>query len=132
MWSDLERFIQDDLVLADEDEEGLIGEENTVFIVAGVVYGPGPVEKVGPDEDIHVPPMFWKVVIIETDEDPFVLAFLFPHHRVKRGEIQHYLTSVNVIEQLTGLNFFRNLPESDQQEIEDLDTWETWVATFGE
>ncbi len=95
LWSDLERWIQDDLVL----EGG-----NEVWVYAGTVFGLGVPERVGPDEDIHVPPMFFKIVVLEDPdpdvEAPIVLAFLFPHQRVRHGEIEDFLVSIDVVEAL--------------------------------
>ena len=53
LWSHLERWIQPELVL-----EG--GTE--LWVYAGTVFGLGVPERVGPGGDIHVPPMFFKIV----------------------------------------------------------------------
>jgi hypothetical protein len=62
------------------------------------------------DADIHVPPMFFKIVVLEDPdpdvEVPIVLAFLFAHQRVRHGEIEDFLVSVDVVEALTGLECF--------------------------
>ncbi len=119
LWSHLERWIQDDLVL----EGG-----NKVWVYAGTVFGLGVPETVGPDEDIQVPPMFFKIVVLDDPdpdvETPVVLAFLFPHQRVRHGEIENFLVSVDVVEALTGLDFFMGVGEI----LEDRDTFENWVG----
>jgi endonuclease G len=86
-------------------------------------------ERVGPDEDVHVPPMFFKIVVLSDPdpdvETPVVLAFLFAHQRVRHGEIEDFLVSVDVVEALTGLDFFVGLEEGV---LEDRDTFENWVG----
>lgn len=80
--------------------------------------------------DIHVPPMFFKIVVLE-DPDPDVpvhLAFLFPHQRVRLGEIEDFLVTVDVIEALTGLDFLSGMDEGVEQVLEDRDTFENWVG----
>lgn len=120
LWFRLERWIQDELV----ENEGM-----EVWVFAGCVVGPGTHERVGPNTDITVPPMFYKVVIWEDAVDaetPTVLAFLFPHQRTSHGDIEDFLVSVDVIEALTGLDFFNTLDDEVETWLEDTDTWEFW------
>lgn len=121
MWFALERFVQDDLV---RDAGG------EVWVYAGTVFGLGTPERVGPDGDIHVPPMFFKIVVrIDPDVDaPHILAFLFPHHRLRHGGIEDYLVSVDVIEALTGLDFFTELADELEAVLEDADTFGNWLG----
>lgn len=117
LWYDLERWIQDNLVI----EEG-----NEVWVIAGCVFGIGEHEKVGPNKDIVVPPAFYKIVVVEDAESdiPFVLAYLFPHQRVRHGHLDAFLTSVDNIEALTGMDFFSELDEEAEEYLESTDTWE--------
>lgn len=118
IWRDLERYIQRKLV-----EE----QEKEVWVYAGTILGKGEMKKVGPDKDITVPPMFYKIVIRNDDQGkPKVLAFLLPHHRVAHGDIQDFLVSVDIIEALTGLDFFSDMDDDTEAELEAIDTWVNW------
>jgi endonuclease G, mitochondrial len=122
IWYRLERWIQDDLV-----RDG--GKE--VWVFAGCVFGRGTPEKVGPNGDIHVPPAFFKIVVSRRsnlEDELVVLAFLLPHHRKAHGDVQDFLVSVDVIEALTGLDFFHELDDKREHALEDVDTWENWEA----
>jgi len=123
LWFDLERWIQDDLV----KEDG-----KTVWIFAGTIFGPGTPEGVGPQNDIAVPPMFFKVMIEESFsvDQPHMLAFLFPHQRVRHGNIEDFLVSIDVLEGMTELDFFSQLDPIEQTELEDTDTWEYWKEFY--
>ena len=123
LWSKLERWIQDTLV-EDGDQEA--------WVFAGTVFGAGEPEKVGPDDDIHVPPMFYKIVVAEgfSTAEPKVLAFLFPHQRIGHGAIEDFTVSIDVIEAMTGLNFLSDLDDAQENDIEDTDTWEFWIEHF--
>jgi len=68
--------------------------------------------------------MFFKIVITETGGKPKVLAFLFPYQIKKHGEIQDYLISLNLIEAMTGLDFFPDLHSTEWEEGEPKSTWE--------
>lgn len=134
LWFELERKIQDEWVTE-------LGRE--VFVFAGCVVGPGEHEMVGPDNDILVPPMFFKIVILAPEQDgpleeneviddmPRVLAFLFPHQRIPHGDLEDYLVTVDVIEALTGLDFFNELADSVQAVLEDTDTIANWSLFEG-
>lgn len=86
LWWKLERWIQDELV-AKRDLD--------VWVIAGSIFGPGEIETIGPDDDISVPAMSYKIVILprENEGDPAgVLAFLFPHQRIVHGDIEDFLS----------------------------------------
>lgn len=118
IWRDLERYVQHTLV---EDQE------KDVWVIAGTVLGKGEMEKVGLNNDITVPPMFYKILIRNDNHGkPLVLAFLMPHHKEAHGDIEDYLVSVDIIEAMTGHDFFRELDEDQEKALEATDTWLNW------
>jgi len=58
-----------------------------------------------------------------------VLAFLLPHHREAHGDIEDFLVSVDIIEALTGLDFFSEMKDEIEKPLEAEDTWLNW-GTF--
>ncbi len=123
VWFNVETYIRTQLV----DEE-----KREVWVVAGCILGPKSMEKVGPKKDIEVPPAFFQIIALE-EEDldyPMVAAFLLPHHRERHGEIQDYMVSIDVIEALTGLDFFASLDDDVENWLEDADTFENWGTYF--
>jgi endonuclease G len=123
LWWRLERWVQDDLVRKQGKE---------VWVFAGCIFGSGEHEKVGKNNDIWVPPMFFKIVAMENPDIgvPIVLAFLFPHQRSAHGSIDNFLVTVDVIEALTGVDFFNELEDQTEKWLEDQDTWEVWKRRF--
>ena len=94
------------------------------------------IEGVGKDDSIAAPNLFYKMVIMESgnEDHPYVLAFLFPHYRqkndMKENDIFKYLVTVDYLEAITGLDFFGNIDESDQEEFEgriDLGSWQEYI-----
>ena len=73
--------------------------------------------------------MFYKIVVWDNPEivAPIILAFLFTHHRSAHGSIEDFLVTVDVIEALSGENFFSDLDDETEEWIEDQDTWEVWL-----
>ena len=122
LWYALETWVREEVVRKRGRE---------VWVFAGCIFGPGEHQKIGPRGDIWVPPMFYKIVIFqgEGERAPKVLAFLFPHqsvsHKHQRERIfPYFLVSVDVIEVLTGLDFFPQLEAA--AEFEAVDTWRNW------
>ncbi|MCH8151446.1 MAG: hypothetical protein IH830_03620 [Planctomycetes bacterium] len=62
-------------------------------------------------------------------QNPDVLAFLVPHIATVPGperRIETHLTSVDQIEELTGLDFLTNLPDHVQAQIESVVAAQPW------
>jgi len=123
LWWSLERWVQDELVKKQKKE---------IWVFAGCIFGPGEHEKVGPGNDIWVPAVFYKIVIMENTDTgvPTVLAFLFPHHRSAHGSIEDFLVNIDVIEAVAGVDFFSVLDDPTEGWLEDQDTWEVWKRSF--
>lgn len=118
IWGKLERYLQETIVRRQKKE---------IWVFAGTVRGKGEMEKAGPNNDITIPPMFFKIVIRNDKErNPLVLAFLLPHHKEPHGDIEDYLVSVDLIEAMTGLDFFRELEDEVEEELEKTDTQVNW------
>jgi endonuclease G len=112
LWYEAETYIRDTLLKA---------QQKDVWVFDGCIYGQGSYDTIG--SGVEVPPMFFKIVVTETAGKPKVLAFLFPHQIKKHGKIQDFLVSVNIIEAMTGLDFF---PDLNDEEMEQKSTWENW------
>ena len=120
LWYELERWIQDDLV----EEKQL-----EVWVIAGSIFGPGKVEKVGPHKDIHVSSMFYKILVQRPSSctrSVKALAFLFPHQRESHGEIEDFLVSIDIIESLSGFDFFTASNDGIDESFERQDTFLFW------
>jgi endonuclease G len=123
LWYTLEEWVRDTLVRNRGCE---------VWVTAGCIVGPGEHEVVGSDSNIVVPAMFYKIVVCEYESGPAVLAFLFPHQRVAHGKIENFLVTVDVIEALTGLDFFSAMEDEAEELLEDTDTWIFWEEITAE
>jgi len=125
LWYKLERWIQDVVVAANQRE---------VWVYAGgIVFDTEHTEGVGKNDSIVVPNLFYKIVITDSGNinQPYILAFLFPHFKskadVKETNIFKYLVTVDYIEAITGLDFFKNIDTSDQEVFEGQIEIEPWT-----
>ncbi|WP_028584364.1 DNA/RNA non-specific endonuclease [Desulfogranum mediterraneum] len=115
LWYKLETYVRETLLREQQQE---------VWVFAGCIFGSGSYDRIG--NGVSVPPMFYKLVITEQEQRPKILAFLFPHQIKKHGEIDNYLVSVNLIEAMTGLDFFPEIREPDWESVERISTYENW------
>lgn len=86
---------------------------NSIYIVTGPIYR-ATVEYIG--DGVPVPTMFFKIIYHEPSKR--VLAYLIPHQALEAEDLDKYLTSVNVIETVTGLDFFDILPDANEEMLE--------------
>lgn len=119
LWARLHQWIRDDLVARNQLE---------LSIISGVVFGHAPVERIGPNDDICVPPMFFVVISKKAEEgDEFkALAFLFPHQRSSSGDLADFLVTVDTIESLTNLDLFAELDDEAEQRLEQSPPASSW------
>ena len=82
---------------------------------------------------IAVPHALFKIVIKEkSDGSGFdVLAFLFPqkglgYYSSINHELRHYVTSVDTIEALTGLDFLTKLDDGTEEDLESVVHFDIW------
>ena len=82
------------------------------------------------ENDVAVPTAFFKIIVdMRNQQRPDVIAFLVRHIDTVPGperRVETYLTSINQIEELTGLDFLTNLPENVQEEIEREPAANSW------
>lgn len=108
-----------------------------VWIVAGPVFEPQPNSPrtwLGEPEKgempIGIPEALFKIVIRETEDPdrPEVLAFIYPQNVAKGAPYDHgpYITTVDAIEEKTGLDFLTVLPDAAEAEIEARKAEDLW------
>ena len=78
-------------------------------------------------EEVAVPEYFYKV-FVDWDEDPSkikAIAFIMPHEE-RNQPITDFVTTIDNVENLTGIDFFPELPDNVENDIEsriDLEAW---------
>lgn len=108
-----------------------------VWIVTGPVFLPDRERSwIGDPGEVPVaiPDAFYKVVVREGELNPHVLAFVIPMegdetHSRQTADVRPFLTSVDIIEALTGLDFLTSLPDSEEEFIEQRVFTELWSST---
>ncbi len=107
VWRELESY-----------ERDLIQEfgNKAVYIVAG---GLGSISTIG--HDVTIPETTWKVILIlDADGNPTqTLAANMPNDEsIKHTDWSDYIVTVDELEELTGYDFFEELPDDVEEELE--------------
>jgi endonuclease G len=85
-----------------------------VWVTTGPIYDSKEEEI---SSGVEIPDGFFKIIIDEDKGKLRVLSFLIPETASKQS-FDQFLTSVDQIEQLTGLDFFTELPDPDEEKLE--------------
>lgn len=95
---------------------------NLVVITGGVLEN--GLEEIG-EEDVDVPRAFYKIVIQIDGKAPKAVAFLMPAEESQKP-LQHFLVSIDSLEERTGINFFEHQPKAWQDKLESKVTSNGW------
>lgn len=94
-----------------------------VYIVCGPIFYNQNYKTIG-DNNVGVPDAFYKVVL-RIGKKPQALGFIYPndgtHHKMS-----YYVLSVDEVENRTGIDFFYNLPDDIENEIEANSNLSRW------
>lgn len=124
LWFALETKVRKDIV----------GAGKAIHIIAGTVFGGSEIRKVGPDADIHVPHMFYKILIAKAGVVPFLFV-----HTAKVGTkgcpldaaLESCIVTIGDIEAVTGLDFFAGLDDAVEARLEGGDGRAVWRVLLG-
>ena len=96
---------------------------NGVFVISGGVLK-GNMKTIG-SEKVSVPNQFYKVLIDNNSGKTKVLAFLLPHQNSNKP-LYEFVVSVDTIEQLTGIDFFKELEDTIENTLEASRDYKRW------
>lgn len=100
--------------------------DSALIIICGPVLTTRPSEFIG-ESRVAVPTGFFKVIAAPYANPPRAIGFLMPNGKVEGG-IQNAAVTVDSVEAVTGHNFFANLPDSIENEIESQCRFHYWSA----
>ena len=104
IWAELESWVRDQAEY-----------HSKIYVVTGPVFinNLGSIGK----NNVTIPGYFYKALLRFDGETAKSIGFLLPHIGAI-GEIEDYAIPVNAIETITGLDFFQELPSSNENRIE--------------
>ncbi|MBQ0062003.1 MAG: DNA/RNA non-specific endonuclease [Bacteroidales bacterium] len=100
-----------------------------IYIVAGPIFNSGKIRKIGANKKLCVPDAFYKVVLC-MNGTPKALGFIYNNENPEEHpSLDNHVVSVDEVEQITGIDFFYELPDSIEISIEkesDLKKWKVY------
>ncbi len=94
-----------------------------VYVVTGGVLE-NSLKTIG-SENVAVPNKFYKIVLDYNNGEPKVLAFLMPHENSNKP-LYSFVVSVDLVEELTGIDFFSELDDALETRIEASADYKNW------
>lgn len=95
-----------------------------IYVVSGPVLSRGILDKIGPNE-VSVPEEYYKVILDYTQPGLKGIGFIM-RNEIGTAPLMDYATSIDEIEEITGLNFFPQIPDEDEEKLEskyDVRAW---------
>lgn len=94
-----------------------------IYIVAGPILYKGVHETIGPNK-VTVPEAFFKVVLCMSGT-PKAIGFIYKNHPCNNPQ-SSYVNSIDQVERITGLDFFPNLPDDIEEQVEATANLSEW------
>lgn len=94
-----------------------------IYIITGGILKPN-LKTIG-TEKVAVPDYFYKIILDYHEPEIKAIAFLVPHEESEKGLYQ-FVTSIDTIEEMTGIDFFHKLPDSIENELEKTSSYINW------
>lgn len=99
---------------------------DNVWVTTGPIFSDKP-QYLKNNKQVQIPTAFYKLYAIETKPGQvYLLAFLVPQTVQGNEPLDAYLTTVDKVEELTGLDFFHELPDPQEQELESKVEAQVW------
>ena len=94
-----------------------------IYVITGSVLKDN-LKSIG-SEDVSVPEQYYKILYRNDSDGGKMVAFLMPHEKTNKS-IYDFITSVDKIEELTGTDFFYQLPDYIEDKLEAGKTSKGW------
>jgi len=94
-----------------------------IYIATGPIFYNENYQTIGRNK-VGVPDAFFKVVLC-MGKKPKSLGFIYPNEGTSHN-IQHYVTTVDKVEEITGMDFFYNLPDDIENAVESISNFNKW------
>ena len=98
--------------------------DSAIVIVAGPIYQSDDSKRIG-QTGVRVPDAFYKVMIAPYLPEPRGIGFIYPNMS-SPGNMRDYAMTIDEVEAITGIDFFFNLPDEIENDIESRTSFKEW------
>ncbi len=100
-----------------------VKKNGTHFVITGGVLQKG-LDEIG-DEDVDVPKFYYKIIAKGNADNLTMIGFLMPN-KPSSKPIEDFVVSIDNIEALTGVDFFQDLPDTQERTLENIINLKAW------
>ncbi len=111
-----------------ERELALKFNEYDTYVMTGPVYDYNSSVKLPEADEWHLlPTAYWKIILLVKDDEVLHAAFLLPQNAERNDDFLVYITTINNIESLTGLDFLWEMDDVIEELIES-ESNDIWIV----
>lgn len=100
--------------------------EGELYVITGPIYNDDTIiilTTIG-ENNVTVPPYFYKIIYSPSNNK--MIAFILPNTKIENNLI-HYIVTVDLIESKTDINFFYQLNDKIENELESIIDAKKWI-----
>jgi endonuclease G len=98
-------------------------QEDSLWVITGPVLTAG-LKKIGTNR-VSVPNYFYKIILDVRQPEIKMISFLMPNMKISR-ELRYWVVTADSVEQLSGLDFFPQLPDVLEDSLERVQQADYW------
>lgn len=98
--------------------------DSALVVICGPLFTQEPVRYI-PQTQVAIPDAYFKVVCSPYTPEPRGIAFIFPNAKASKHP-REYVTTINSVEQITGMDFLSQLPDETENKIEETSNYTLW------
>lgn len=98
--------------------------DSAIVIIAGPIFEKSDTLTIG-QSGVRVPGAFFKVMVAPYVDKPRGIAFIYPNMTAP-GNMEQYMTTIDEVEKITGIDFFYNLPDEIENAVESVSSFREW------
>lgn len=102
---------------------GLTAPHKNYEVITGVIFDFK--KTTHQSRNLNIPKVFYKIIFYHDKNEIKVLSFLVPHKKSKE-DLRAFLVPLDTIEALTSIDFFQDLPDSIEDQIESKSRPHLW------
>lgn len=95
-----------------------------LYVVTGGILTDNNLNSIG-KEKVTVPKFFYKILLDYTQPEIKAIAFLLPHEESNKP-LYEFVISIDELEQKTGIDFFKELPDDIEKKLELSTNYKNW------
>lgn len=100
-----------------------------LYVITGPVLKQRAIKRFGPDKGLAAPRSYYKILLDLKGPEKKAVGFVMPNKRCEEP-LHDFMMSVDEVEEITGLDFFQELPDKMEEELESNFMESYWITDY--